>query len=251
MDPAEELREAIEWYLQVIPPRRTSPPGPPSDRARVEAVIEQVDSAIAPFHLPAEIEWFCRNWRPEAFSPLPHPRLADPTSAQELWEDVAGPHFPEVLAPIAYESHGFLLVELGLEAEGPAPVWRYAYGDEAVVLTYPSLASLFRVCATAVEAAGVRPPARAENRWATYADLLGGADFERLAERQLAASAQAGRARQVPVRDLRAWPPAWRVASFPCSEGPGVSVHETDGRCRRPDRTCEATGRLTYADAKL
>lgn len=213
MDPAEDLEHAVGWYLEAIPPGRALPPAPPVSSTGVDAIIEQINAEIVPFRLPTEIEWLWRTWRPDRFAPIPHPRLTDPANTLELWDDLVGETFPRSLYPIAYESHAFLLVELGRSDEEPAPIWRYAFGDRDVVLTYPSLATVFRACASMAEAAGVRPPARDEDRWAAYGDLLNGAGLDQFVEGRMAVSSQDGRERHVPVEDLRAWPTSWRLAN--------------------------------------
>ena len=213
MEPAEELRLAIEWYLESIPPGSLLSPGPPIQPGEVESTIAEIDEAIAPFRLPSEVAWLWRSWQPDRFSPLPYPSLTGADFALDSWRmNTLESGDPQILFPVAYESHGFLLVELGWPPDEPAPIWYYAYADENYVLTYPSLASLFRACAEAARAAGARPPDDDNDRYAAYAPLLSGPGFDVIVERHMAASPHAGRDRHVPVGDVRNWPEQWQRA---------------------------------------
>ncbi len=211
VEPKEDLRYAVEWYLEAVPPGSVAPPRPPQDPSAVETAIAEAEGAIAPLQLPTELVWLWRTWDPTRFDPLPYPRLTDPSFALDCWRSNAMESGePRILFPVAYESHGFLLVELGGPTEQPAPVWYYAYTDDYYMLTYPSLASLFRSCAEAVEAVGVQPPA--DDRYEAYVEILSGPAFDAIVERHLAASRHAGRDRRVPLGDVRRWPEHWQRA---------------------------------------
>lgn len=213
MDPAEDLSDAISWYVDAIPQRSRHAPGPPPDSDAIASALADIAAAIVPLQLPAEVVWLWQTWEVGRFSPLPYPSLIDPGFALESWQQnaVEGGD-PKTLFPVAYESHGFLLIELGGPTEHPAPVWEYHYGDGEYVLRYPSLASLFRACAEATEASGVRPPPDDNDRWATYVDVLNGSAFTAIVERHFSESSQRGRDRQVPVGDALQWPQRWQVA---------------------------------------
>jgi hypothetical protein len=156
-DASEDLQFAIEWYVEVIPSSDYLPYRPPRDLVAVDEALATIDVELAPLRLPPEVRWLWRAWDPKGFDVLPYPRLCDPGFALQSWRmDVVEGSFPRALFPIAYESHGFLLLELGGEAGQPAPVWYYAYTDSEFVCAYPSVAALFRSCAEAVEVRGPR-----------------------------------------------------------------------------------------------
>lgn len=213
MDPATDLSYAIDWYLESIPSSSTFPPGPPTNAAAVELALDEIARAIAPMQLPGEIAWMWRSWQAGHFSPLPYPGLTGPNFALESWvQNAVESGDPKILFPIAYESHGFLLVELRTPSDVAAPIWSYAYGNQEYVLAYPSLASLFRSCAEAAEVAGVRPPDDDNDRYATYADVLDGPVFDSIVDRHFAASPHTDRDRRVPAGDVRQWPRQWQQA---------------------------------------
>lgn len=213
MDSVTDLRYAIDWYLESIPPSSRFPPAPPANPAAAESALAEIEEAIVPLRLPAEVVWMWRTWEANRFSPLPYPSLTDPLFALDSWSmNVLESGDPKILFPIAYQSHGFLLAELGGPPDVAAPIWKYAYTDEHYVLAYPSLASLFRACAETAELSGVQPPADDNDRHETYANLLGGPTFTAIVERQMSMSPHAERDRQVPVGDVRRWPKRWQEA---------------------------------------
>src|SRR3546814_526779 len=190
----DDLRHAIDWYVEAVPAGSLFPFQPPPSPAEVEATILETGAAISPFQLPPELVWLWRTWDPTRFTDLPYPRLTSPGFALHCWrQDALESGHPKILFPVAYESHGFLLAELSESYEQPAPIWYYAYAEEALVLTYPSLATLFRACAEAVEIAGARPPSDDNDRYALYAPLFHGPTFDAIVERHFTASAHGAR----------------------------------------------------------
>lgn len=213
MDPARELSDAIDWYVDAIPQRAERAPGPPRDPEATSAALAGIAAAIDPLRLPVEVLWLWQTWDVGRFSPVPFPHLTGPEFALELWQQNAvDAGDPKILFPVAYESHGFLLAELDGPADLPAPIWEYDYGGSEFVLRYPSLASMFRACAEAAEASGVRPPADDNDRWATYNDVLSGSAFSAIVDRHLSESNQSARDRHVAYGDVLRWPQHWQVA---------------------------------------
>ncbi|WP_436795565.1 hypothetical protein [Actinospongicola halichondriae] len=209
----DDVRHAIDWYVEAVPAGSLVPLQPPPSPAEVEATILEAGSAISPFQLPPEVVWLWRTWDPTRFTDLPYPRLTRPDFALQCWrQDALESGHPKILFPVAYESHGFLLVEMSEAYEQPAPIWYYAYADEAFVLTYPSLASLFRACAEAVEIAGARPPSHDNDRYAVYAPLFDGPTFDAIVERHFTASAHGTRERRVAIDPMLEWPDHWQRA---------------------------------------
>ena len=206
----EDLRQAVAWYVDVVPPSTLVPYRSPPEPGTVETTLAAIDAAISPLRLPAEVLWFWRHWDPYAFEYVPYPRLCDPTAALESWElNAVQGHDPRILFPVAYESHGFLLVELGDRPGRPAPVWKYSYCDNEFVCAYPSLAALFHSCAATVEALG-GSTSGADDGSVSYYDLFHDPAFDAFVDSSFAASAEAER-RRVPYRDARRWPARWRA----------------------------------------
>ncbi len=266
----EDLQYAIEWYCEAIPATQALPYCPPVDPRAVAASLDAIDAQIAPLVLPVELRWLWQTWEVIRFEMVPYPRLSAVDFAFDSWGANAGDATPRLMFPFAYESHGFLMLEMGGDPERPAPVWSYSYGDVEMTCAYPTLATLFRSSAEAVESAGARAESDDRvDRWNAYAELLRGPDFDRIVDRHFAASDGVDR-RQVSATDARAWPRAWRdlagidpasmtplgathsVAQFELAAATGPVTGRLRGRWRAqgggafgPGGTQVAIGRLT------
>lgn len=209
-DPVRDLQEAITRHREAVRGSGRTGTTRPWDETQAERAVAEVAAAVAPLPLPAELEWFWRNVDPFAFDVLPYPQLTDPRFALDVWTDeqAEGLDHPRVLFPIAYESHGFLRIELGLDPGHPAPVWYFAYCDDEFVCEYPSMASLFRATADAVEASGIAPPDVDADRWQACSEVVDRANLVSFVDPYFTASPVADR-RRVPFGDARRWPRRW------------------------------------------
>lgn len=210
IDPVEDLQFAITRYREAVPTPERRPFEPPWDPVQADVEVSAVADAIAPRILPAELAWFWRTCDPFLFPVLPYPQLTTPEFALECWvmEQEEGDEHPRVLFPFAYESQGFLYVELGLDPAHPSPVWSFAYRDEEFVCRYPSIASLFHTTADAVDASDIPPPAVDTDLRQTYFEVISDEHLDRFVDRYFADSPVAER-RSVPYGDQRLWPPRW------------------------------------------
>ena len=223
----EDLQDAIARYRDVVPRGRRRITGPPWDAETADAVVTAVVVGMRPNAvLPAEVDWFWRNHDPYDFELLPYPQLTDPEFALDSWrmEQAEGDEHPRALFPIAYESHGFLYVELNAEPDYPSPVWSFGYGDDEFVCRYPSVAALFRATADAVEASGIQPPADPSDLWDTYSSVLEPGNVDRYVDRYFDESLAAER-RTMPYGDPQRWPYHWYATQ-------GITEDETTVRGR-------------------
>lgn len=130
--------------------------GPP---ANAETLCD-VAAAIAPLTLPPEVEQFWRttDGRGASYGCFPHPGAADPEFALECWrEHQRQPGMtPDLLFPVCYESHAFLLVELTGADDGGGACFTWAYdGEEPFVLVASDLVAYLDVAAETLEAGHV------------------------------------------------------------------------------------------------
>ncbi|WP_133241240.1 hypothetical protein [Nocardioides gansuensis] len=119
------------------------------------AAVGEVAAAISPWRLPAEVEQFWRltDGYSSSLSLFPHPHAADPQFALECWhEHQQQPGMtPDLLFPVCYESHAFLLVELDGPPGTGGACFTWAYGLEPFVLVASDLTSYLEVAAQTLE----------------------------------------------------------------------------------------------------
>jgi hypothetical protein len=126
---------------------------PPRDAA----ALRDVAAAVAPLRLPVEVDQFWRlaEGYSSSFTFFPHPHATDPDFALECWQEhrLQPGMTPDLLFPVCYESHAFLLVELdGAHGAGGACfTWAYS-GEEPFVLVAPDLVGYLAVAAETLEA---------------------------------------------------------------------------------------------------
>lgn len=106
------------------------PPIRPAGR-RIDRVLADIQREIAPLQIPEEIARFWQLVDPATITvaPYPHPTTAD--FALDSWKshrDEFPGITPRLFFPVAYESHGFLFVELedGRGQAGAVLEWAYA-----------------------------------------------------------------------------------------------------------------------------
>lgn len=108
----EPIDGAVDRLVAVCSAAALPPVLPAGD---VESVLAEVRAEIAPWRLPAELERFWRLVDPESIAIAPYPRPTSPAFALHCWQqhrDSSPGMTPRLLFPFAYQSHGFLFVEL-------------------------------------------------------------------------------------------------------------------------------------------
>ena len=128
---------------------------PPIRRARgARASLATIRAAIAPLRLPAEVEQFWRRVDPESITVAPYPHPIGPAFALRTWvmhRDEAAGMTSRLLFPVAYESHGFLFVELEDGRGSGGAVLQWAYGGEPFAVRFPTLSAYVDLLATMIE----------------------------------------------------------------------------------------------------
>lgn len=127
----------------------------PVDR---EGDLERLAAAVAPWSLPRQVRHFWRrlDGYSTTFTTFPHPSATDPDFALDCWtEHREQPGMtPNLLLPVGYEAHAFLLVELD-GAHGPGGAcFTWAYGLSPFLLVATDLASYLDVAAAVIEERG-------------------------------------------------------------------------------------------------
>lgn len=180
-----------------------------------DAALRQIAAAIAPLRLPAELEEFWRRVDPQSITVAPYPHLTSPDFALDSWRshcDELEGMVPRVLFPVAYESHGFLMVELEDGRGTGGPVFAWAYADEAFVLSFPTLSAYLHLLATMVELGEF---AHREASRTSYIEFDPDGRWDDAVAVRLAAAQPIGihgSTRRIGA-EVRSWPDAWQVAA--------------------------------------
>ena len=114
---------------------------PPLPVTGGDADLQAIEAAIAPLRLPAELRALWRLLQPHSVHLTPYPALTDPAFALQCWRehlDLPGTT-PRLLFPLAYESHGFLLVELDDERLAGGAVFSWGYCGSPYTLQHASV----------------------------------------------------------------------------------------------------------------
>ncbi len=189
----------MQRYVRAVGPFGLVPER--SDPDAADSLIAPIVDRIAPAGLPADIEWFWRHWMPSSFGHLTgYPHFTELEFVLHVLND--DETWPASLVPVAYESHGFLGVELEYPDSSAGRVYYYAYADDGHRLRARSLAEMLDVVVDAIEDGEI--------------DERGGfvlldADVDELCRARLdAAGVPAADRGPFDPSDSLTWPPAWR-----------------------------------------
>jgi hypothetical protein len=135
------------------------PPG-----GQTEWALDQIARSVAPLHLPADLLTFWRMVDPDTIKLAPCPRPAGPALSLRLWQRHCAPDPARMgYFPWCYDSHEFLLVELGdgSRAEGAGAggdrsraggdCFGWSGGASPAVRAFPSVAAYLDLLATMIE----------------------------------------------------------------------------------------------------
>ncbi|MBO9553176.1 hypothetical protein [Cellulomonas sp.] len=120
----------------------------------VGAVLAEIRAEIAPLVLPADLERFWQRVDPASITVAPYPRPTDAAFALRTWKthrDESPGMTPRLLFPVAYESWGFLFVELEDGRGSGGPVFDWAYAGSPFTICFPTLAAYVDLLATMIE----------------------------------------------------------------------------------------------------
>ncbi|HEV7755198.1 MAG TPA: hypothetical protein VGO94_04995 [Mycobacteriales bacterium] len=127
---------------------RIRPPG-----RKMQATVAEIVAAVAPLRLPDELLRFWERVDPRTVTVGPYPSLASPDFALQTWRDHrdAPGQVPRILFPVAYESHGFRLVELHGPATRGGACFGWGYTDAEFRLEFTSLTEYVDLLVTMIE----------------------------------------------------------------------------------------------------
>lgn len=151
---SDELRlidEAVNRLIAAYDAADFPPVRPAND---IEATLAEIRAEIAPLCLPAELEQLWRRVDPGSITITPYPHPTDAAFALHCWKshrDEFPGMTPRLLFPVAYESHGFLFVELEDGRGSGGAVLEWAYAGSPYLVRFPALSAYLDLLATMIE----------------------------------------------------------------------------------------------------
>lgn len=180
----------------------------------VERTLLIIQEEVAPLRLPEDVVTFWRLADPHSLQLGPYPHLTSAEFALHSWRrhEAGQRGTPRCLFPIAYESHGFLLVDI--DPSGPSHGWLYyyAYGGSDFRLRHVGLAEYLDLLATMIELDEYQVHHRDGRTWVQFdpEERWEDAALVRLSQ---SLGEQALDAMWDISEDPREWPPHWLASS--------------------------------------
>jgi hypothetical protein len=191
-----------------FPPIRSA--GRDTDR-----ILREIGLEIAPLRLPQEVERFWQLVDPATITVAPYPQPTSPAFALESWQmhrDEFPGQTPRALFPVAYESHGFLFVELEDDRGHGGVILQWAYAGSAFYVRFPTLSAYVDLLATMIELGEFTRHETESRSWIEF-DPDGqweGAQAVRLTAAQPLFGF--GEVREID-EDVRLWPERWLASN--------------------------------------
>lgn len=178
-------------------------------------ILADIKLEIAPLRLPVELERFWQLVDPRTITVAPYPHPTDADFALDSWKshrDEFPGMTPRLLFPLAYESHGFLLVELSDGDSQGGAVLEWGYAGSPFYLRFAAVSAYVELLATMIECDEFTRHEGENRSWIEF-------DPERRWEGAQAARLTAaqplpglGAAREID-EDVRHWPAHWLASN--------------------------------------
>jgi hypothetical protein len=196
-----------------LPPIRPAAQG-------IERVLTAIQGELAPFRLPEDIDRFWRLVDPATITVAPYPSLTTAEFALDSWKshrDEFPGMTPRLLFPVAYESHGFLFVELEDGRDRCGTVLEWGYAGSPFYVRFPALSTYIDLLATMIELGEFARHEGDTHSWIEFDPDQRWADAQavRLAAAQPLPSL--GDAHEID-EDVRRWPQHWLASNGLTSE---------------------------------
>ncbi|WP_155859312.1 hypothetical protein [Cellulomonas sp. KRMCY2] len=178
-------------------------------------MLDEIRAEILPLRMPAELERFWRLVDPGSITLAPYPHPMTAAFALQSWRmhrDEAPGMTPSALFPFAYESHGFLFVELEDGRGHGDLVVEWGYGGSPFVVRFPALSAYVDLLATMIERGEFAHHERYGHSWTEFdpARRWQGEQIDRLGTLGLLPGT--GLVREID-EDARAWPEHWLLSN--------------------------------------
>lgn len=184
-------------------------------QAGTARILADIKLEIAPLRLPVELERFWQLVDPRTITVAPYPHPTDADFALDSWKshrDEFPGMTPRLLFPLAYESHGFLLVELSDGDSQGGAVLEWGYAGSPFYLRFAAVSAYVELLATMIECDEFTRHEVENRSWIEF-------DPERRWEGAQAARLTAaqplpglGAAREID-EDVRHWPAHWLASN--------------------------------------
>lgn len=183
-------------------------------RRGIDRVLADIQREIAPLRLPEELVRFWQLVDPATITvaPYPHPTTAD--FALHCWKshrDELPGATPRLLFPVAYESHGFLLVELD-DGRGGGAVLEWAYCGSPFRVRFAALSGYVNLLATMIELGEFARHRTETHAWVEFDPERRWEDAQAVRLTSVQPLPQLGLTREID-EDVRQWPEHWLASS--------------------------------------
>jgi hypothetical protein len=186
----------------------------------IEQVLAEIQREIAPLRLPDELVRFWQLVDPATISiaPYPHPTTAE--FALDSWKshrDEFPGMTPRLLFPIAYESHGFLFVELDDGQGHPGAVLQWGYAGSPFYVRFATLSGYVDLLATMIELGEFKRHKTDTHFWVEFDPEGRWEDAQAVRLTAAQPLQRLGASRELD-EDVRRWPEHWLASNGLTSE---------------------------------
>jgi hypothetical protein len=190
------------------------PPIRPATRG-IDHILGEIQREIAPLRLPDELLRFWRLVDPSSVTvaPYPHPTTAD--FALNSWQahrDEFPGMTPRLLFPIAYESHGFLFVELEDGRGEAGTVLEWAYAGSPFYVRFAALRHYVDLLATMIEVGEFARHEHETHSWIEFDPERRWPDAQTVRLTAAQPLSRLGSTREID-EDVRHWPEHWLASN--------------------------------------
>jgi hypothetical protein len=213
----EDVERSVAALVAALAAAGVEAPSPPADTA----ILAEIDAAIAPLRLPADVRRFWELVDPPTLRIAVFPTLRSPELALQTWRAARKEYpglEPAILFMLAYESWTYMSVELdGPHGEGGA-LFGWGNPDGDFTLRYARLGDWLADLARLIEEGSYEPLEYETGRWLRVLQRAG-------AEAKPSHPRYAGR--ETLPRDPLEWPEHWlRAAGLePAAIAPQGATH--------------------------
>lgn len=186
----------------------------------VDRILTDIDREIAPLRMPDELVRFWQLVDPATISAAPYPHPTTAAFALDSWKshrDEFPGMTPRLLFPVAYESHGFLLVELEDGRADAGAVLQWGYAGSPFYVRFPALSAYVDLLATMIELGEFTRHERDPHPWIEFDPERRWEDAQAVRLAAAQPLPRLGRAREID-EDVRQWPEHWLASDGLTSE---------------------------------
>lgn len=206
-------RLAAAYRSAGLPPIRRADAG-------IDRTLGEIQREIAPLRLPDELRQFWQLVDPLTITVAPYPHPTDARFALDSWKshrDEFPGMTPRLLFPVAYESHGFLFVELEDGRGHAGAILEWGYAGSPFYVRFGALRDYVDLLATMIELGELTHHERETHSWVEFDPERRWADAQTVRLANVQPLPRLGSVREID-EDVRQWPEHWLASNGLTSE---------------------------------